>query len=333
MLTRYIVKRIFTMIPLLIAVSAMIFFIIKLPPGDFLTTYIQRLELSGVVADQSTVLNLKQQYGLDKSNIEQYFIWVNNIVTRGDFGRSMQWSVPVTDLIKDRIGWTMVVSLLTLVVAYVVAIPAGIYAATHKYTMGDYIVTFIGFIGMTVPGFLLALLFVYLVFVNTGVAFVGLSSNEFLNAPMSLAKFLDMLPRLSLCIGIIGLTETARIIRRMRAMTLDELEKQYVTTARAKGLAESKMLRKYPIRMAINPIVSTIGWALPMFISGEVVVSIVLSMPTIGPLLRNAYMNQDMYLAGSMMLFVSVMTLVGTLLSDIMLVILDPRIKFGGVAE
>jgi len=333
MLTRYIIKRVFTMIPLLIAVSAMIFFIIKLPPVDYLTTYIQRLELSGVVADQSTVMNLRTQYGLDKSNIEQYYIWVRNIVTRGDFGRSMQWSEPVADLIKDRVGWTMIVSLLTLVVSFVIAIPAGIYAATHKYTISDYIVTFIGFIGMAVPGFLLALLLVYVIFANTGIAFVGLFSNEYINAPMSVGKFFDMLPRLCLCVGIIGLTGTAGTIRTMRAMTLDELEKQYVTTARAKGLAEGKMLRKYPIRMAVNPIVSTIGWALPGFISGEVVVSIVLSMPTIGPLLRNAYMNQDMYLAGSMMLLISVMTLVGTLLSDILLAILDPRIKFGGVTE
>jgi peptide/nickel transport system permease protein len=318
---------------MVIAVSALIFFIIKLPPGDFLTTYIQQLELSGVQADQSTVMNLRRQYGLDKSDVEQYFIWVKNIVTKGDFGRSMQWSQPVSELIAERIGWTMVISFLILIVSYLVAIPVGIYAATHKYSVGDYIVTFIGFIGMAVPGFLLALVLVYLIFVNTGEVFVGLFSNEFLNVPWSAARFLNMLPRLGLVVGIIGLTNTAGTIRTMRAMTLDELEKQYVITARSKGLDENKMLMKYPIRMAINPICSTIGWALPGIISGEVVVSIVMNMPTIGPMLRRAFMVQDMYLAGSMMLFISVMTVVGTLLSDILLAIIDPRIRFGGVTE
>jgi peptide/nickel transport system permease protein len=321
------------MFPMVIAVSALIFFIIKLPPGDFLTTYIQQLELSGVQADQSTVMNLRRQYGLDKSDIEQYFIWVKNIVTKGDFGRSMQWSQPVSELIGERIGWTMIISFLILIVSYLVAIPVGIYAATHKYSIGDYIVTFIGFIGMAVPGFLLALVLVYLIFVNTGEVFVGLFSNEFLNVPWSAARFLNMLPRLGLVVGIIGLTSTAGTIRTMRAMTLDELEKQYVITARSKGLDENKMLMKYPIRMAINPICSTIGWALPGIISGEVVVSIVMNMPTIGPMLRRAFMVQDMYLAGSMMLFISVMTVVGTLLSDILLAIIDPRIRFGGVTE
>ena len=333
MLLNYILKRVFQMIPMVIAVSALIFFIIKLPPGDFLTTYIQQLELSGVQADQSTVMNLRRQYGLDKSDVEQYFIWVKNIVTKGDFGRSMQWSQPVSELIAERIGWTMVISFLILIVSYLVAIPVGIYAATHKYSVGDYIVTFIGFIGMAVPGFLLALVLVYLIFVNTGEVFVGLFSSEFLNVPWSAARFLNMLPRLGLVVGIIGLTNTAGTIRTMRAMTLDELEKQYVITARSKGLDENKMLMKYPIRMAINPICSTIGWALPGIISGEVVVSIVMNMPTIGPMLRRAFMVQDMYLAGSMMLFISVMTVVGTLLSDILLAIIDPRIRFGGVTE
>jgi peptide/nickel transport system permease protein len=333
MLINYILKRVFQMAPMLIAVSALIFFVIKLPPGDFLTTYIQRLELSGVQADQSTVENLKRQYGLDRSDVEQYFIWVRNIVTKGDFGRSMQWNEPVSTLVKERIGWTMTISLLILCITYLVAIPVGIYAATHKYTMGDYFVTFIGFVGMATPGFLLALVLVYLLFINTGVVFVGLFSEAYLNAPWSVARFMDLLPRLGLVVGIIGLTSTARTIRVMRAMTLDELEKQYVVTARSKGLAEAKMLRKYPIRMAINPICSTIGWALPEIISGEVVVSIVMNMPTIGPMLRRAFMVQDMYLAGSMMLFVATMTVVGTLLSDILLAVIDPRIKFGGVME
>ena len=318
---------------MLIAVSALIFFIIKLPPGDFLTTYIQQLELAGNIVNESTVINLKREYGLDKSDIEQYFIWLGNIVTRGDFGRSFQWNQPVASLISERIGWTMLVSLLSLVMTYLVAVPVGIYAATHKYTVGDYIVTFFGFIGMAVPGFLLALIIVYLIFANTGVAFVNLFSGEYQTAAWSFAKFMNMLPRLGLAVGIIGLTSTAGTIRTMRAMTLDELEKQYVTTARAKGLQERKLLFKYPIRMAINPIVSTIGWTLPGLISGEVVVSIVMSLPTIGPMLRRAFMVQDMYLAGSLMLVIAVMTIIGTLISDILLAILDPRIRFGGVTD
>jgi peptide/nickel transport system permease protein len=199
--------------------------------------------------------------------------------------------------------------------------------------MGDNIFTFFGFIGMAVPGFLLALVLVYFIFVITGVPFTGLFSLEYVDAPWSIGKFLNMLPRISLAIFIIGLTSTAQMIRTMRAMTLDELEKQYVTTARAKGLEEKKMLMKYPIRMAINPQVSTIGWILPGLISGEVVVSIVLNMPTMGPVMRTAFQNQDMYLAGSMMLFVALLTIVGTLVSDILLSILDPRIRFGGVVD
>ncbi len=333
MLLNYIVKRLLQFIPMLIAVSVIIFFIIKLPPGDFLTTYIQQLELAGNDVNESMIINLKQQYGLDKSDVEQYFIWIKNIVTRGDFGRSFQWDKPVADVIKDRIALTMLISLLTLCVSWLIAIPVGIFAATHKYSIGDYFVTFIGFIGMSVPSFLLALVLVYLIFVNTGVAFTGLYSTEYLNAPWSIAKFFDMLPRLGLCVAIIGLTGTAGLIRTMRAMTLDELEKQYVTTARAKGVAERKMLFKYPVRMAINPLISTIGWTLPSLISGEVVVSIVLNMPTIGPVMRRAFMTQDMYLAGSMMLIISVLAITGTLLSDLLLAVVDPRIRFGGVVE
>ena len=258
---------------------------------------------------------------------------MKNILTRGDFGRSFSWDLPVTTVLAERIGYTMLISFLTLIVSWGIAIPIGIFAATHKYSIGDYIVTFIGFIGMAVPSFLLALVLIYLIFVNTGIAFTGLFSSAYANAPWSLAKVLDMLPRLGLVIFIIGLTQTAALIRTMRAMTLDELEKQYVTTARAKGLEERKMLWKYPIRMAINPQISTIGWVLPGLISGEVVVSIVLNMPTMGPVMRRAFMNQDMYLAGSMMLFVATLTITGTLISDILLAILDPRIRFGGVVD
>jgi peptide/nickel transport system permease protein len=333
MLIQYIVKRILQFFPMVAAVSVLVFFIIKLPPGDFLTTYISRIELAGGKVNQGQIISLQRQYGLDKSDTEQYFMWIGNILFRGDFGRSMVYDRPVTDLLKERSGYTMGIALITLVISWGIAIPVGIYSATHKYTFADHFFTFFGFIGMAVPGFLLALVLVYLIFVNTGVAFTGLFSPEYAVAPWSFAKFLNMLPRMFLAVFIIGLTSTAQMIRTMRAMTLDELEKQYVTTARAKGLEEKKMLLKYPIRMAINPQVSTIGWILPGLISGEVVVSIVLNMPTMGPVMRNAFMNQDMYLAGSMMLFVAVLTITGTLISDILLSILDPRIRFGGVVD
>ena len=333
MLLNYIVKRTLQMIPMLFAVSAMIFFVIQLPPGDFLTTWILQQEMAGVFVEEGTIENMIRTFGLDRSPIEQYFFWISNIIFRGDFGWSFQFGQPVSVLIGERIGWTMLISLTTLLVSFMIAIPVGIYAATHQYSKGDYIVAFVGFIGMAVPGFLLALIMVYLIFVNTGVAFVGMFSLEFADAPWSFARLMNMLPRFGLAVAIIGLTGTAGTIRTMRAMTLDELEKQYVTTARAKGLAENKMLIKYPIRMAVNPIVSTIGWALPALISGEVIVSIVLSMPTMGPLLRRAFMSQDMFLAGSLMLFAAVLSVIGTLVSDVLLSILDPRIKFGGVGE
>ena len=318
---------------MLIAVSALIFFIINLPPGDFLTTYIMQLELAGNQVSEAEIYNLRRQFGLDRAPVQQYFIWITNIVTRLDFGLSFQWNMPVADVIQERIGWTLLISMMSLILTYLIAIPVGIFAATRQYSIGDYVITFIGFIGMAVPGFLLALVLVYLIFVNTGVALIGLFSSEFANEPWSLARLGNMLPRLGLIVVIIGLTGTAGMIRTMRAMTLDELQKQYVTTARAKGLKEGKLLVKYPIRMAVNPIVSTIGWTLPALISGEVVVSIVMNMPTIGPLLMGAFMAQDMFLAGSMMLFIATLTVIGTLLSDILLAVMDPRIKFGGVME
>jgi peptide/nickel transport system permease protein len=320
-------------IPMILALSVVVFFIIQLPPGDYLTTYIAQIEAAGGKANEGQIISLRRQYGLDKSPPEQYLIWIRNIILRGDFGRSFSYDKPVTDILRDRFGYTMSISLITLLVSWGVAIPIGIYSATHKYSVGDNFFTFFGFIGMAVPGFLLALVLVYFIFVLTGVPFTGLFSLEYVDAPWSIGKFLNMLPRISLAIFIIGLTSTAQMIRTMRAMTLDELEKQYVTTARAKGLEEKRMLIKYPIRMAINPQVSTIGWILPGLISGEVVVSIVLNMPTMGPVMRNAFMNQDMYLAGSMMLFVAMLTIIGTLVSDILLSILDPRIRFGRVVD
>ncbi len=331
MLVSYIAKRLLQLIPLIIAISVIVFVIIQLPPGDYLTTYIQQLELSGTDVNQSHIESLKRQYALDQPTHIQYFTWASNIVMRGDFGRSFQWNRPVAEVIGSRLQMTMTVALLTLVFVWLVSIPIGIYSATHQYSVFDYIFTFFGFIGLAVPGFLIALFMIYFIFVNTGVAITGLFSPEYVNAAWSIDKFINMLPRLGLLVAIVGLASTAGLIRTTRAMMLDELGKQYVITARAKGVPENKLLFKYPIRMAINPLISTIGWTLPALISGEVIVSIVLNMPTTGPMMLRALLTQDMYLAGSFLLIVAILTVIGTLLSDILLAVVDPRIRFGGV--
>lgn len=333
MLLGYITKRLLQLIPLIIAISIIVFTIIQLPPGDFLTTYIQQLTLSGTDINMSQVESLKKQYALDKPAHIQYLIWIKNIVTKGDLGRSFQWNRPVSEVIGGRLGMTMLISFLTLLFVWLIAIPIGIYSATHQYSIFDYIFTFFGFIGLAVPGFLIALLVVYFLFTRFGILVTGLFSPEFQNAPWNLAKFFDMLPRLTLAILVIGMPSIAGLMRTTRAMMLDELQKQYVITARAKGVAERKLLFKYPVRLAINPLISTIGWTLPALISGEAIASIVLNTPTTGPVLLKALMTQDMYLAGSFILITSTLTVIGTLLSDILLAVVDPRIRFGGVSE
>lgn len=329
----YIGYRVLQLIPLLIAISIIVFVIIQLPPGDFLTTYIQQLELSGTDVAESTIINLQHQYGLGEPVYLQYFLWMKNILLEGDLGRSFQWNQPVSEVIGERLALTMVISIISLIFVWAVAIPIGIYSATHQYSILDYIFTFIGFIGLAVPGFLIALILVYSVFVYTGVSISGLFSPEYQGVPWSMDKVLNMLPRLVLPVVIIGMSGTAGLIRITRGMLLDELSKQYVITARAKGVGERKLLFKYPVRMAINPLISTIGWTLPALISGEAIVSIVLNTPTTGPILLRALMFQDMYLAGSFLLILSVLTVIGTLLSDILLAAVDPRIRFGGISE
>ncbi|MCJ8006474.1 ABC transporter permease [Lederbergia wuyishanensis] len=329
----YIGQRLLQLIPLLIAISIISFALIQLPPGDYLTTYINQLELSGTEVSEGTVISLKRQYGLDKPIYIQYFIWIKNIVLHGDFGRSFTWNEPVADVIGERLGLTVIISIMTLIFTWIVAIPIGIYSAVRQYSFLDYVFTLIGFIGLALPNFLIALVVIYTVFVNTGVAITGLFSPEYASAPWSIAKFIDMLQRIWVPILIIGTAGTAGLIRVMRGMLLDELQKQYVITARAKGLKEGKLLFKYPVRMAINPLISTIGWTLPAIISGEAIVSIVLNLPTTGPMLLDALMTQDMYLAGSFIFILSVLTVIGTLISDILLAWIDPRIRFGGVQE
>ena len=329
----FIGHRLMQLIPLLIAISIISFVLIQLPPGDYLTTYIAQLEMSGTDVSDGTVQALKAQYGLDQPMYVQYFIWIKNILLHGDFGRSFTWNEPVADVIGERLGLTIVISICTLIFTWVVAIPIGIYSAVRQYSILDYVFTLIGFIGLALPNFLIALVAIYTVFVNTGVALTGLFSPEFVAAPWSIAKFIDLLKHIWIPTLIIGTSGTAGLIRVMRGMLLDELQKQYVITARAKGVQEQKLLLKYPVRMAINPLISTIGWTLPAIISGEAIVSIVLNLPTTGPMLLDALMTQDMYLAGSFILILSVLTVIGTLLSDILLAWVDPRIRFGGVEE
>ncbi|MFY0762337.1 ABC transporter permease [Metabacillus dongyingensis] len=329
----FIGHRLIQLIPLLIAISIISFVLIQLPPGDYLTTYIQQLELAGTDVSEGTVQSLKAQYGLDQPMYVQYLIWIKNIVLHGDFGRSFTWNEPVSDVIGERLGLTVVISICTLIFTWIVAIPIGIYSAVRQYSFMDYIFTFVGFIGLALPNFLIALVAIYTVFVNTGVALTGLFSPEYATAPWSFAKIIDLLKHIWIPTLIIGTSGTAGLIRVMRGMLLDELQKQYVITARAKGVREQTLLFKYPVRMAINPLISTIGWTLPAIISGEAIVSIVLNLPTTGPMLLDALMTQDMYLAGSFILILSILTVIGTLISDILLAWVDPRIRFGGVEE
>ena len=333
MLLPYIAKRILILIPLLFMISIISFILIQLPPGDFLNMYIMQLRASGTTIHEEQIAQLKFLYGLDKTLPEQYLIWMKNILFHGNFGNSFQYNRPVADILLARIPLTAAVSIATTIFIWLVAVPIGIYSATHQYSLVDYFWTFISFIGVAVPSFLLALIFIWIAFVVFDISAIGLFSPQFENAPWSFAKVLDLLKHIWVPVVIIGMSGTAGLMRTMRGMMLDELNKQYVITARAKGLSELRLLVKYPVRTAMNPVISTIGWMLPAIVGGEVLVSMVLNIPTIGPVLFTALMNQDMYLAGSIVFILSVLTVVGTLISDILLVWLDPRIRYEEVAQ
>jgi peptide/nickel transport system permease protein len=327
---QYILRRIALMIPVLLVVSIISFVVIQLPPGDYLTSHIAVLAESGDIVDQDEIEALKKRYGLDRPMIVQYFKWIWRIISRGDFGQSFRWNKPVKELIGQRLSLTITVTAITLVFQWMVALPIGIYSATHQYSLVDHVVTTIGFIGLAVPNFLLALILIYLAVVYLGTNVAGLFSPEYVDAPWSVAKVLDMLKHMWVPVIIVGTSGTAGLIRVMRANLLDELNKPYVVTGRAKGLAEQRLLYKYPVRVAINPFVSTIGWTLPTLISGITITAIILSLPTAGPLFLRALQGQDMYLAGSFVLILSTLTVIGTLVSDILLAWVDPRIRFGG---
>lgn len=323
----FIVRRILYMIPTFIAVSIVTFAIIQLPPGDYLTTLVASMASQGEKVDPAALEALRTRYGLGEPVWVQYFKWMSNIFLRGDFGQSFEWNQPVISLIWSRLILTFVLSLATLLFVWAVALPIGIYSAVRQYSMGDYTFTFLGFIGLAIPNFLLALVLMYVGFKYFNQSVGGLFSPEYQEAAWSWAKFVDMMGHLWIPVVIIGIAGTANLIRVMRANLLDELHKPYVVTARAKGLPEWQVIMRYPVRVALNPFVSTIGWVLPALISGEAIISIVLSLPTTGPLLLRSLMSQDMYLAGSFIMILSTLTIIGTLLSDILLALLDPRIR------
>jgi peptide/nickel transport system permease protein len=324
----YLAKRIAYMLFTIWLLSIVVFIVIQLPPGDFLTSYLAAIQAQGTAVDSTMADNLRQVYGLDRSLPEQYFFWFSRFI-QGDMGRSFQWGFrPVTDLLADRLAYTVLLSSMTLLLTYLIAIPIGIHVATHQYGLSDYLFSVVGFIGMATPNFMLALILMYIFFRYFGMSVGGLYSPQYASAPWSMGKAWDLMTHLWIPVLIIGLSGTAGLIRVMRGCLLDELSKQYVITARAKGVPEGTLLFRYPVRVALNPIISTVGWQLPRIISGETITAIVLTLPTTGPLLYQALISQDMFMAGSIVMLLGILTVIGTLISDILLVIVDPRIRF-----
>lgn len=322
----YLVHRILIMIPTLIAISIVIFAIINLPPGDYFSTYITELQSSGEAADLAKIAFLKAQYGFDRPLWEQYIFWAGGLL-HGDMGYSFAYNLPVKQVVGDRLLMTFIVSFATILFTYFVAFPIGVYSATHQYSSTDHVLTLLGFLGLATPSFLLALVLLYFGNVYFGISIGGLMDPKYVNRPWSFGKVVSVSAHLWIPVIVIGTAGTASMIRRLRANLLDELQKQYVVTARAKGLHPLRLLFKYPLRMALNPFISDIGSLLPHVISGAAIVSVVMSLPTTGPMLLEALRSQDMYLAGSFLMFLAFLTVIGVFISDIALAILDPRIR------
>jgi len=323
---RYIVRRFLLMIPTLIAISIISFIIIQAPPGDYASSYVSQLIDRGEIIGPEQIETIRAWYGLDQPIYIQYFKWLRSVL-HGNLGQSLLFDEAVADIIAKRLPWSVTISLFSLIFVYAVGIPIGTISATHQYSLRDYFFTLIGFIGLAIPNFLFALILLWIYFVYTGNVAVGLFSPQFQMAPWSLAKFVDLLKHLWMPGIIVGTAGTCGLIRVMRANLLDELRKPYVMVAKAKGLKERKVLYKYPFRIAINPVVSTIGWTLPGLVNGELLVSLVLGIPTIAPIFVESLLNQDMFLAGSIVLILSTLTVIGTLISDILLAWVDPRIR------
>jgi peptide/nickel transport system permease protein len=326
---RYILWRIAVMIPTLLIISALVFTIIELPPGDYFESYIAELQASGEGVDIKQIEALRAEYGFDKPPIQRYFVWLAGML-HGDFGYSFEYQLPVSDVVGDRLWLTVLVSFVTIIFTWLIAFPIGIYSATHQYSWSDYGLTFMGLLGLATPNFLLALVFMYLANIFFGTSLGHLMDSQYLNEPMSWAKAKSILEHLWIPVIIIGTAGTAGMIRRVRANLLDELQKQYVITAKAKGLHPFRALVKYPLRMSLNFFISDIGSILPSIVSGAEITAIVLSLETTGPLLIKALQSQDMYLAGSFLMFLAFLTVIGVLISDLALAILDPRIRLEG---
>jgi peptide/nickel transport system permease protein len=325
---QYILRRTLLMIPTLIVTSLVAFTIITLPPGDFATSYVQNMAAQGDTQSQETARAIREEFGLDQPVAIRYLKWMQGILTRGDFGIVFEMRQPVSSVIWERVWLTIVLSLGSVFITWAIAFPIGIYSAVKQYSLGDYVFTFLGFVGIAVPSFLVALVLMYLQFKYMGTTSGGLFSTELVNAPWSMDKVIDLLGHIWIPVLILAFGGTAELIRIMRANLLDELRKPYVVTARAKGLPEWRVLLKYPVRLALNPFVSTIGWTLPALVSGSIILSVVMNLPTTGPMLLRALQLQDMYLAGAIILILSALTIVGTLLSDVLLAWLDPRIRY-----
>jgi peptide/nickel transport system permease protein len=323
-----VLRRLLYMVPTMFAISVVTFLIIQLPPGDFLSTYLAELSSRGDAVDTRQVEAIRARYGLDQPVWVQYWRWISGIVLHGDFGESFQLRRPVDELIWGRLGLTIALAVTTLLVSWVIAFPIGVYSAVRQHSFGDYAFTFLGFLGLATPNFLLALVFVWISFRYFGQSVGGLFSPEYAEAGWNLGKVLDLLSHVWIPVLIIGAAGTAALIRVLRANLLDELRKPYVTTARAKGLPEWRIILKYPVRTAVGPFVSTAGWLLPTLVGGEVLVSVVIGLETTGPLLLRALISQDMYLAGSFILVLAGLTVVGTLVSDLLLAWWDPRIRY-----
>jgi peptide/nickel transport system permease protein len=326
----YILRRLLIMIPTLFLISVISFIALQLPPGDYLTSYAAQLTTQGEYIDQESLDTLRERYGLGEPVYVQYGKWVYGIITRGDWGQSMEWQRPVKDLIWEALGLTIALAVFSLLISWLIAIPMGVYSATHQYSMPDYVMSIFSFLGVGVPAFMWALIIMYFAQTQLGLNVGGLFSEKYLSAPWSLDKVVDLFKHLWIPAVIVAIENTAGELRTTRANLLDEVNKPYVELARAKGLSERKLLWKYPVRVALNPFFSTVGWSLASRISSITLMSVVLSLQTTGPMQLRALTSQDMYLAGSILVLLSALTVVGTLVSDILLAWVDPRIRLEG---
>lgn len=321
-------KRMFSLLITLVFVSVAVFFIIELPPGDYATRYVNMKRSLGDNVSESEIQQIRVLYGLDKPAPVRYLNWVKGMF-HGNFGIAFKYNIPVFDVIGERAGFTAALAFLSLFLTYGLAIPLGIYCAVRQYSAGDYFFSTLAYIGLAVPGFLLALILLYFSVTVLGVSVGGLFSPEFVSAPWSWARFMDFLSHIWVAAAVLAIGGTARIIRTVRATMLDEKGKLYVTAARARGVSGSRLLLRYPVRSALNPVVSTAGWELSKIVSGSMIVALVLAIPDMGPLLLDALLSQDMYLAGTLLLLISLLTIIGTFVSDLLLAMMDPRIRLG----